>query len=174
MARIVSTAGPSCHVESPRHLASARPVTSALVGPIICAVDDSEGARAAMKVARDLATRLDTALVLVHAEPPTTVPGVSAATAGQERLRDAERVDAQKLLAWLAEEEELGDVELRAGIGDAAETIVGAAVDLEADLVVIGSHGRRALRSAALGSVSHAVATSAPCPVVIVPPTARA
>jgi nucleotide-binding universal stress UspA family protein len=143
------------------------------VGPIICAVDDSDGARAAMKVAHDLATRLEATLVLVHAEPPTTVPGVSAAVGGQERLREEEIADGQKLLAWLAEEEKLGDVELRAGVGDAAGHVTGVAGELGASFVVIGSHGRGGLGSAVLGSVSQAVATSAPCPVVIVPPSAR-
>jgi nucleotide-binding universal stress UspA family protein len=141
------------------------------VGPVICAVDDSEGARAAARVALDLATRLDLTLVLVHVEPPTVVPGVSAAVAGQERLREAEIEHAQKLLLWLAEEEGLEQAELRVTIGDAADSVVALAREPEAAFVVIGSHGRRGVRSAVLGSVSHAVATSAPCPVVIVPPS---
>ncbi|NNC64021.1 MAG: universal stress protein, partial [Gammaproteobacteria bacterium] len=33
---------------------------------------------------------------------------------------------------------------------------------------VIGSHGRAGLKEALLGSVSHAVANHAPCPVTIV------
>ena len=143
------------------------------MGPVICAVDDSDGARAALKVALDLAARYEVNTVLVHAEPPTVVPGVSAALAGQERLRTMEIEDAEKLLAWLAQEEKLDAVDLRAAIGNASDIVVEAARDLEAAFVVIGSHGRRGLRSAVLGSVSLAVATSAPCPVVIVPPAAR-
>lgn len=140
------------------------------MGPIICAVDDSDGARAALKVARDLAARLDTDLVLVHAQPSTVVPGVSAAIGGQARLREAEITDAQTLLSWLSAEEALDDVDLRASIGNAADVITETARAVGAAFVVIGSHRRRGLRAAVLGSVSHAVATSAPCPVVIVPP----
>ena len=143
------------------------------VGPVLCAADDSDGARAALQVARDLATRFGTTLVLVHAEPPTVVPGVSAALAGQERLRKTEIEDAEKLLAWLAQEEKLDDVSFLAAIGSASDVILDAARELGAAFVVIGSHGRRGLRAAVLGSVSHAVATSAPCPVVIVPPASR-
>lgn len=38
----------------------------------------------------------------------------------------------------------------------------------DADLVVIGSRGRGALRSTLVGSVSHSVAQHANCPVVII------
>ncbi|MGW3470806.1 universal stress protein [Saccharopolyspora sp. NPDC000995] len=37
----------------------------------------------------------------------------------------------------------------------------------EASLLVVGSHGRGRLRRAFLGSVSHAVASRAPCPVAV-------
>jgi nucleotide-binding universal stress UspA family protein len=173
MARIVSTEIASCHVGAACSTAAETPdrVTSATVGPVICAVDDSDGARAATTVARDLASRLGSNLVLLHVEPPTTVPGVSAAVGGQQRLRRIEIDDAEKLLSWLAEESDLEDVDLQATVGDAAESIVSLARELEAAFVVLGSHGRRGLRSTVLGSVSNAVATSAPCPVVVVPPS---
>ena len=51
------------------------------MAPVICAIDDSDGARAALAIARDLAARFQTRLVLVHAEPATVVPGVSQAVA---------------------------------------------------------------------------------------------
>jgi nucleotide-binding universal stress UspA family protein len=47
-----------------------------------------------------------------------------------------------------------------------AESLLGEAKD--ADLLVVGSRGRGALRSSLLGSVSRTVAQHAPCPVVIV------
>jgi nucleotide-binding universal stress UspA family protein len=141
--------------------------------PVICAVDHSDEARAAVGVARELAARLESRLLLLHVEPPTEAPGVSAAVAGQERLRAEELSDAEALVARIVEEEGLGeDVELRAEIGKAAERIVEIARQEDAVLVVIGSRGRGDLSSAVLGSVSHAVAANAPCPVVIVPPAA--
>jgi nucleotide-binding universal stress UspA family protein len=42
------------------------------------------------------------------------------------------------------------------------------AVDLDADLVVVGTHGRSGLARLLLGSVAHAVVNLAPCPVLVV------
>ena len=52
--------------------------------------------------------------------------------------------------------------------GHPADEICRFATDGDVDLIVIGSHGRSGIRKALLGSVSHAVANQAPCPVTIV------
>jgi len=46
--------------------------------------------------------------------------------------------------------------------------INGAAQDEKADLIVIGSHGRRGLSRALLGSVAEKVVRTAPCPVLTI------
>jgi hypothetical protein len=46
------------------------------------------------------------------------------------------------------------------------------AADLEADLVVVGTHGRRALARMLLGSVAELTVRLAPCPVLVVRPKA--
>ena len=141
--------------------------------PVVCAVDRSDEARAAVGIARELAAHLESRLFLFHVAPPTEAPGVSAAAAGQERLRAEELSDAEALVAQIVEEEGLGDdVTVRVEIGKADERIVELARQENAALVVLGSRGRGDLSSTVLGSVSHAVAANAPCPVVIVPPAA--
>ena len=142
------------------------------MGPIICSVDDSDAAAGVVRIAERLARALEGRLLLLHVAPPTTAPGVSAAPAGQERLRREELQDAQRLLETLAAEVGVEPAETRAEIGSAAERIVEICRDEGAALVVLGSRGRGDLKSAVLGSVSHRVASSAPCPVVIVPSTA--
>jgi nucleotide-binding universal stress UspA family protein len=143
------------------------------VGPVLCCVDDSDGARHALRLARVLATRLELALVLVHVEPPVEAPGVSAAPAGQQRLRNTEMRDAESLLSRLTREAGLDpSVRTSTAIGGAAERIVEICAEEGASFVVLGSRGRGGLASAMLGSVSSAVAARAPCPVVIVPPSA--
>ncbi len=143
------------------------------MGPIVISVDESDGARAALRVGRDLAEALGATLVLVHVALRTEAPGVSTAPAGQQRLREAELEDARSALRDVASAADLGDdVELRAEIGPAADRIVAVCEDTGASFVVLGSRGRGDLKSAVLGSVSNSVASHAPCPVVIVPPAA--
>jgi len=52
--------------------------------------------------------------------------------------------------------------------GRAEDVIIEEAERWPADLIVIGSHGYRGLTRFLLGSVSHAVATHAPCSIEIV------
>lgn len=120
--------------------------------PIVCAVDDSDASRAALAAAATLGERLGSRLVLAHVAHG-----------------DAPAGDGEELLARLVTESGLGSsletVLLRGG---PAEAIVGAATARRAGMIVIGSRGRGALASAALGSVSSAVAAQAPCAVTVV------
>ena len=54
-------------------------------------------------------------------------------------------------------------------LGEPAVVLAQVAADCDAELIVVGSRGRGAWRSAVLGSVSSDVARLAPCPVMIVP-----
>ncbi len=56
--------------------------------------------------------------------------------------------------------------------GDPADSILEAAQSEGADLIVVGSHGRGGLERALIGSVSDQVIRRAPCPVLVVRPTA--
>jgi nucleotide-binding universal stress UspA family protein len=56
---------------------------------------------------------------------------------------------------------------------DPAATLSRRAVSADAALIVVGSRGRGAVRAAVLGSVSSALAATAPLPVLVVPPTAQ-
>jgi nucleotide-binding universal stress UspA family protein len=54
-----------------------------------------------------------------------------------------------------------------------SEEIAQLAADLEADMVVVGTHGRRGFARFLLGSVAEATVRLAPCPVLVVRPKAR-
>jgi nucleotide-binding universal stress UspA family protein len=57
--------------------------------------------------------------------------------------------------------------------GNAKEVILKEAQEWDADLIVVGSHGRRGIRRFLLGSVSEAVAMNAHCSVVVVRGSAK-
>lgn len=53
-----------------------------------------------------------------------------------------------------------------------AEEVAQLAADLEADLVIVGTHGRRGVSRLVLGSVAEGTVRLAPCPVLVVRPKA--
>jgi len=54
--------------------------------------------------------------------------------------------------------------------GDVAREIVRMAEDVEADLIIVGTHGRRGIRRLLLGSVAEHVTRWASCPVLVMRP----
>jgi nucleotide-binding universal stress UspA family protein len=54
--------------------------------------------------------------------------------------------------------------------GDPAHEIVAAAREWEADLIVVGTHGRQGISRMFLGSVAESVLRHAPCAVLVIPP----
>ena len=57
--------------------------------------------------------------------------------------------------------------------GSAVSAIVAKASEIDATYIVMGSHGHTALYDLLVGSTTHGVLKSSPCPVVIVPPPAK-
>lgn len=119
---------------------------------ILCAVDDSEVAGRVLGTARWLAEAWGGELVVVHA-----VEGH-----GQEADGVVASIRARLSGAGVAPDVRLVD-------GPPARALTQTAEEEGAELLVTGSRGRGALRSAVLGSVSRELALEAPCPVVIVP-----
>jgi nucleotide-binding universal stress UspA family protein len=145
------------------------------MGPVVCCVDGSDLTRAIVEFARGAASRRGAPLILLNVRPGVTAPGVSAASAGQARLRELELADAAELLERVALDAALpGDTGRRAEVahGSIGSRIVEVCADEDASLVVVGSHGRGAVKRALLGSVSTEVAAHAPCPCVVVSPAA--
>ena len=52
--------------------------------------------------------------------------------------------------------------------GIPSDVIIGMAKELNADLVVMGTHGRHGLQHVILGSIAERVVRTAPCPVLTV------
>ncbi len=58
--------------------------------------------------------------------------------------------------------------------GDPADEIAEAAAELDADLLVMGTHARHGVRRLVLGSVAESVLDGAPCNVLVFPPAVAA
>ena len=82
-----------------------------------------------------------------------------------EGLKKASKNYLKRISQHLADETILVRVEE----GDYAETILMSAKDLHADLIVMGSHGRKWLEKIFMGSVSEKVLSQSSIPLVIIP-----
>lgn len=136
---------------------------------ILVAHDFGEAAQAALAYATDLAEKLKARVTVVHAYeiPVYGFPEGLALTA--ETVGRIEAVTGEAMQGVVRRARRPGvDIEGVLRQGPAWSEIVAAAAELKADLVVVGTHGRRGLAHALLGSVAEKVVRSAPCPVLTV------
>jgi nucleotide-binding universal stress UspA family protein len=143
-------------------------------GGILCGVDGSAHARHAASAALALADRLGTRLTLVHVAPIRTLvrvaslPADAAPSAYARSTQEAEG-RAEDAFDSLSSEVGLAEAGREVGLGEPATVLAELAEERGTELIVVGSRGRGAWRSAALGSVSAELVRLAPCPVIIVP-----
>lgn len=142
------------------------------MGSILAPVDFSDITPAVLATAASLAAAFSTKLWLLHVSAPD--PDFVGFEAGPQTVRDQR---AQLLRVEHRELQEAAD-RLRAdGVdatalliqGPTVEKILAEAGRVAADWIVMGSHGRGAVRRALLGSVSEGVLHRAHCKVAIVP-----
>lgn len=153
-------------------------MSAALQYVVVAGIDFSELANRALDHALLMAATHDNAEVhVVYVEPDVWIGGpfggplTSAVNADeiltQVQTRASERV---KALEGKLDSKKLVRVVAHYRRGAAGEQIAQLAADLDADLVVVGSHGHRGLQRILLGSVAERVARLARCPVWIVRP----
>ena len=137
---------------------------------ILVPTDLSEGAEAALDYACELATKLDATIHLINVIgiPALGLPELGVALTST--VIDSMIADNQRAIDELAARKcghaKMGQVLLRTG--DARDVINQTALEVNADLIVMGTHGRRGFTRALLGSVTETVVRSAPCPVLTV------
>lgn len=142
---------------------------------IIVATDFSETAEAATSYAIALAKELGAEVVLMHAYEVPTYAFPEGAVIQAELFDRLEHVSREALASVAAQHASSG-VSLRTVLrnGVPFREICDAAREEGADLLVLGTHGRRGLSRLLLGSVAERVVRSAPCPVLTLPlPAAR-
>lgn len=132
------------------------------------AFDGSDGAKAALARAAEIAGTDGASLTLVEAvagKLPSLAPGGPPMAKPEKRamVRDdlnsaIEGVDAElQASGWV-----IG--------GPPAKGVITVAEDIEADLIVTGSRARGAIARTVLGSVSTEILHGAPCDVLVVHP----
>jgi nucleotide-binding universal stress UspA family protein len=143
---------------------------------ILVATDFSEGSEEALGRAIVLGKQTGATLEIVHVlefgdsgDLPFGLinyagdPGAVAATVDRELSVRADRASAAGLRSYTRMLE-----------GTAYQEIVREARETNADLIVIGTHGRRGLARLMLGSVAERVVRNAGCPVLTVPVAGKA
>jgi nucleotide-binding universal stress UspA family protein len=133
-------------------------------------VDFDEPSERALEYAVALAKPLGAAISVLHAFeiPYYGFPDAALVVSSEmaSRILDGARAGLDALLAKHAG----SGISLEAFVreGPPADEIEHAVKELGADLVVMGTHGRRGLRRALLGSVTEKIVRTSPRPVLIV------
>jgi universal stress protein A len=133
---------------------------------ILVPVDFDEGAVIALNLAKELAAIGDATIHLMHVIPVVLAPGEAA------HLLFV-REDEVKATLEKMRREQLGGFRHQVHVrsGDIVRNISDAAHELNADLIIMPTHGRRGLPRLFLGSVAERVIRDASCPVLTVRPS---
>ncbi|MEU9700742.1 universal stress protein [Streptomyces sp. NPDC047981] len=134
--------------------------------PVVVGVDGSEHSRLALTWALGVAQRLDAPLLVAHVRS-------EALQLGEARIASLGPSPAipdtvlNSVGAWIEQQDVRVPVRYESLDGTVPDALLDQA--RSARLLVVGSRGRGGFASLLLGSVSRSLATSAPCPVVVVP-----
>lgn len=151
----------------------ARPAANS--GVVLAATDLSDPSLPAIRAAAEEARRRNARLVVLSVVDWSAAAwmaaagapfGIAPATASTDLQQESHRL----LLGTLTQAiQRLGAIgEARVVEGSPASTVVECAKELQAELVVVGTHGRTGLARLALGSVAEKVIQTATCPVLAV------
>ena len=140
---------------------------------ILVPVDGSETAKRGLEEALKLAKALGAAVKLVHVVDNSALAlnpeaGVAAAPLAEDFIEDGKAILEEARASAAAQ---VGSVETALHdnfTGRVAGVIVQEAKTWGADLIVMGTHGRRGIRHAVLGSDAEAVVHATPVPVLLV------
>jgi nucleotide-binding universal stress UspA family protein len=134
---------------------------------IVVGIDGSLPSCDALRWAADEANLRGVTLEVVHAWTVPPLDLYASSTVSPELCEHAAQRVLDAAVVRVGRTPEDPPVEKRLVMGTASDVLVDASRD--ADLLVVGSHGRGGLAGLLLGSVSQQVLHHARCPVVVVP-----
>jgi nucleotide-binding universal stress UspA family protein len=138
---------------------------------IMVATDGSESAAAALDAAIELARQMRAKLHVLAVRPPRVLGHAGASPP----MTEIEEIHGSQHIADAAVQQARAagvDAAPHVDTGPVADRIAHVATELDADLVIVGSRGVGALHGALVGSVSHALVSRSPAPLMIVRHTA--
>lgn len=138
---------------------------------IAWATDGSELADSALEQVRKLAEIHGSRIVAVHANE--VIPG----RAGNAPVLADEPDIREKIEGQVADLRAAGfdaGLEVATGTEHIATLVERAAFGVDADLIVVGTHGRGGISAALMGSVARGLCHTSRRPVLVVPPADRA
>ncbi|HEY2021890.1 universal stress protein [Paraburkholderia sp.] len=144
---------------------------------ILVAVDGSNTSRRAFEAALDLAKSSGAVLRPFYVVENTPMyfeaPGYDPSILRNRLVEEGKELRAEFSKA-MAEQGVNGDpaVAEASSLGDVSEIVLKAAAEFEADLLVMGTHGRRGFQRLILGSVAERCVRQATLPVLLIPAAA--
>jgi len=147
-----------------------------LIQKILIGLDGSGAANKALEYALDIAEKFSAEILLVAVIPKIHLPFISVGPASPPPTLVNFSVDLKKshqdVLTHAIEKIKKENPSLKVTTvlteGNAADIIIDKAKEEKVDLIVVGSRGLGGLSRFFLGSVSHKIAHSCECPVLIV------
>lgn len=140
---------------------------------ILAPIDFSPVTDRVCRAAISLAKAVNGRVVLLHSVTPPVITtefgpmieNIAEVNANSQKIASMQLTRLKKQL-----EDEFVVVETAQDFGAPGPHILAQAKALEADYIVMGSHGHTALYELLVGSTTHHVLMKAACPVLIVPP----
>lgn len=135
---------------------------------ILIAVDENAIAAHAADFGIDLAHSLGAEVGFIHVIDPRGLVAPDSGVPAETLISMAEQ-EGKRLVAAFRQNMPAGSTALEfVEIGQTATKIAEAARQWPADLIVVGSHGRKGITRTLLGSIAEGIMRHAPCPVLVV------
>jgi len=142
-------------------------VTNVARAPVLLGIDGSPASEAATAIAFDEASRRGVGLIALHAWTDLRVSDLKEMFPNfdwEAGLSDEEETLAERVAGWRERYPEVG-IHRRIEVGEPARWLIEASE--QAQLIVLGSHGRGGFAGMLLGSVGAAVVNRARIPVIV-------
>jgi nucleotide-binding universal stress UspA family protein len=138
---------------------------------ILVAVDFSDPSIRALQVARDLGTRLNAKLIVIHFVPMRIMDmGMEGGVDFIEEMHQSELAEARIKLEKFIKENTTSDDEIEHHLrsGEPAAEMNSMAAEVSADMIIIGTHGGSGIKHLLMGSVAESILRTADVPVLSV------